>query len=422
MNHNKDVSIKKASSEKGQAIVLIVLALVAVFGFAALAVDGGRLYSERRRAQNAADSAAYAAASAKGGGQTTSASVAAAINLAAANGFNNDGTTNSVTVSNPPVSGVYGPGSGLPSSERNKYFQVTISQHVDPIFSQLFFGGAEQVTVEAVSRVEGFSAFTGTNALVSLDTTAGEAGMEFDGNITLIIHGGNVWSNNDGIKNGNSGSSKVFLSLHDDSVTGNIFYVGDWPAGKRDKITANFVQVPTVMSVPNIPAPYCPSGSAPKTETWNGVTYYLRNGGSLPSTLTPGVWCIKGELNSNTVGNGVLVVLLDGGVKYTGGGNLQLTRANDLVDKNGNQWGGMVIYAPLSNTNRFRFGGNSKSLFNGTVFAPGMDCDFGGTPDNTSNHTAMICNTVKIHGNPIVDITYKAEENYRFAPSLDLVQ
>jgi len=385
-------------------------------------VDGGQLYSEKRRAQNAADAAAYAAASAKAGGGATSAAISAALSLAASNGFNNDGATNWVTVSNPPASGQYGPGSGLPSSERNKYFQVTISQHVNPIFSQLFFGGDQQVTVEAVTKVEEAVPFTGTNALVSLDTTVGNAGMEFDGNITLIIHGGNVWSNNDGIKNGNAGDSKVYLSLRDESVIGNIYYVGDWPPGKRKKITANFVQATTVLSVPDIPQPYCPSGTPPKDETWNGVKYYLRNGGSLPSTLSPGIWCIKGTLSTNTVGNNVLVVLLDGGVKYTGNGDLRLTRANDLVDKNGNQWGGMVIYAPLSNTNTFKFGGNSQSLFNGTVFAPGMACDFGGTPDNQSNHTAMICNTVKIHGNPTVDITYKAEENYRFASSLELVQ
>ena len=160
----------------------------------------------------------------------------------------------------------------------------------------------------------------------------------------------------------------------------------------------------------------------PKTETWNGVNYYLRSGGSLPATLSPGVWCIKGELNSNTRGYDVLVVLLDGGIKYTGNGDLQLTRDSDLIDKNGNQFGGMVIYAPPSNHNTFRFGGNSQSLFNGTVFAPGMECDFGGTPDNKSNHTAVICDTIKIHGNPIIDIVYYPEQNYRIAPSLELSQ
>jgi len=61
--------MNEKKSEQGQAIVLVALALVVVFGFAALAVDGGRSYSEKRRAQNAADAAAYAAAMAAAEGQ-----------------------------------------------------------------------------------------------------------------------------------------------------------------------------------------------------------------------------------------------------------------------------------------------------------------------------------------------------------------
>ena len=38
------------SSERGQALVLIVLGMVVMLGFTALAIDGGRLYTERRHA------------------------------------------------------------------------------------------------------------------------------------------------------------------------------------------------------------------------------------------------------------------------------------------------------------------------------------------------------------------------------------
>lgn len=410
--------MKAYRSEKGQAIVLIVLALVALVAFAGLAVDGGRVFSERRRAQNAADAAAFAAASAALQGNNFS---TAAFSLALANGFDNDASTNWVTVSHPPASGVYGPASALPLAERNKYYQVTITQDVDPVFSQIFYGGVERVTVEAIAMADGITPFSGTNALMSLQSIVGETGFVIDGNATITIHGGNTWSNNNGIKNGNAGDVNVYTS-YDESTYGNYYYVGSWPAGKRKQMNGNFTPALATMGVPSIPQPYCPSGAAPKTETWSGVKYYKRSGGSLPATLSPGVWCITGELNSNTVGTDVLVVLLDSGIKYTGNGNLQLTRDSDLIDKNGNQFGGLVIYAPLTNTNTFRFGGNSESLFNGTVFAPGMECDFGGTPANKSNHTAIICDTIKIHGNPTIDITYIPEQNYRIAPSLDLTQ
>ena len=49
-------------AQKGQAIVLVALILVALFGFLGLAVDGGRGYLDRRGMQGAVDAAALAAA------------------------------------------------------------------------------------------------------------------------------------------------------------------------------------------------------------------------------------------------------------------------------------------------------------------------------------------------------------------------
>jgi Flp pilus assembly protein TadG len=51
----------RSSLEKGQSMVLIVLGIFVLFGFTALAIDGGMVYSDRRNAQNAADAAALAA-------------------------------------------------------------------------------------------------------------------------------------------------------------------------------------------------------------------------------------------------------------------------------------------------------------------------------------------------------------------------
>src|SRR5512141_2701217 len=51
--------------ERGQALVLIVFAIVGLIGLTGLAIDGGNAYSDRRHAQNAADTAALAAALSK---------------------------------------------------------------------------------------------------------------------------------------------------------------------------------------------------------------------------------------------------------------------------------------------------------------------------------------------------------------------
>src|SRR5688500_3092759 len=49
-------------SEKGQALIIVTLAAVGIFSFAALAIDGSMVFSDKRHAQNAADTAALAAA------------------------------------------------------------------------------------------------------------------------------------------------------------------------------------------------------------------------------------------------------------------------------------------------------------------------------------------------------------------------
>jgi hypothetical protein len=48
--------------EDGQTLVYVALAMVALLAFVALAVDGGHVYAERRRMQNAADAGALAGA------------------------------------------------------------------------------------------------------------------------------------------------------------------------------------------------------------------------------------------------------------------------------------------------------------------------------------------------------------------------
>jgi len=50
----------KRKRERGQAIVMIAFGFIVLIGFAALAIDGGMVYSDRRHAQNAADAGALA--------------------------------------------------------------------------------------------------------------------------------------------------------------------------------------------------------------------------------------------------------------------------------------------------------------------------------------------------------------------------
>jgi len=50
--------IRRGAAESGQAIVLVALGMIGLLAFMVLAIDGGRFYQQRRRAQNAADMSA----------------------------------------------------------------------------------------------------------------------------------------------------------------------------------------------------------------------------------------------------------------------------------------------------------------------------------------------------------------------------
>ena len=115
----------KSLEERGQALILIAFAAIALFAITGLAIDGSNKYSDRRHAQNAADAAALAAALEKTNrltaGETESVCstdpswtnstfctgiIDVAWDLADENGY--DGMLgNNVEVYSPPISGPY---------------------------------------------------------------------------------------------------------------------------------------------------------------------------------------------------------------------------------------------------------------------------------------------------------------------------
>ena len=74
-------------SRRGQAIVLIVFAIIGLIAITALAIDGGNAFADRRKAQSAADNASLAAALAGAKKQNYQ---TAADALVQANGFSKD--------------------------------------------------------------------------------------------------------------------------------------------------------------------------------------------------------------------------------------------------------------------------------------------------------------------------------------------
>jgi hypothetical protein len=81
--------------EQGVALIVVALSMFMLMAVATLAIDGGLVHTDRRQAQNVADNASLAAAWAICEGRDPT---AAALTTAAANGFDNDGVSNTVNV------------------------------------------------------------------------------------------------------------------------------------------------------------------------------------------------------------------------------------------------------------------------------------------------------------------------------------
>src|SRR5512140_2262509 len=142
----------KSNYPRGQALVLIVFALVGMIGLTALAIDGGNAYSDRRHAQNAADTAALAAGLRKIRGFSDWGVIAQ--NLAASNGYPPSGPSSTVSVylcdnvpsGQPPCVLAQG------EAHAENYIQVVITSHVKTYFAPIV--GIQEVTntVEAIAK------------------------------------------------------------------------------------------------------------------------------------------------------------------------------------------------------------------------------------------------------------------------------
>jgi Flp pilus assembly protein TadG len=407
-------------TERGQVIVLILLVLVVMLGFTGLAVDGGHMFSELKRAQNAADASAYAAALAAVEGKNP---YQAALKQAALNDYaDSDRNENpdlefDVVVNNPPVQGAY--------AGNNEYFEVLIHGAVEGTFSQLFMIRELPVEAYAVTRARTSTTVTVGNAVHSLNSKGN--GIEFKGDISVDVTGGNIFSNSAIDKDGGSGDIHV-------NGGGILYVLGDTSKWNGD-ISPAPEKAPAPVFVPKVPDPDCGTTYQAVPRSDQGKKVY--SPGIYASRLVinahddvvfePGMYCfldgIHDNGNSTVRGFGVTFILKGGDLQFNGNSTVNLVRPNSLVDASGNQWGGMLLYTPSSNADAvIDITGNNETSFTGTVLAPKGYCRIGGNSQDLGVNANVICEDILFHGTPNVIISYETNKNYRFAPSIELTE
>jgi len=207
----------KRSSETGQALIVIALAAVALFGFMGLAIDGTARYSDRRNAQNAADTAALAAALAKVNAITAGDSntplvctsedmstasdvcvelVLAGLDRADSNGY--DTANSTVNVYSPPINGYYST-----VSNSDDYVQVVITSHVKTTFMRVFGVTQSDNVVNAVAYMKEGRNLTDGAMIIAYDphptcgsgVGSGGGSVDISGSSHVTLNGGGIFMN-----------------------------------------------------------------------------------------------------------------------------------------------------------------------------------------------------------------------------------
>ncbi len=394
-------------SERGQAIILIVFGILGLLGMAALAIDGGNAYVDQHRAQTAADATALTGAITRiEGGNWRQ----AALDTARANGYDNNGTTNTVELNTPPVSGPY--------EGNSEYIQVIITSHLETYFGPVI--GIPQVTTVAVAVSQSKPAVLGPMfdgyALVSLaphSDCVNKQAFVVHGEATISVEGGGIFVNSDNSKCAFTSYGSGSVRINDSSP---FTIVGGASIQKPQLLT------PFPPQVGGAPMAYPPAFQMPKIGCGSKIAEVNEEDSSLSpgnwdgdfppegvNKLQGGTYCIGGNVlvddGQTLIGHGVTLVV-DGTLRFSGRADVQLT-----APKSGN-FAGLLIYVPLGNRSRVVLNGNEDSEFQGTILAPSADVHLNGNGSAHGFRSQIIGYYIDVDGTDNIIIQYRDEQNY----------
>jgi hypothetical protein len=321
--------MKKIRSQKGQALILIALAVVGLVSFSALAIDGGRVLSDRRHAQNTADTSVLAAALAKIKGDDY---VQAAKERATNNGYTTgvDNAEVIVVLCSDPSLPADDKCQGIDTTASSEYIRVRIHSFVPTTFARVLGRTQVENTVEAIARVQGSSSTSGSalfNGSAMVATSGQTSGKCFDmnGNTLVTIHGSGLFINCSSPQALYMNSNANIVMDAQGKVVGSC--VGNPPydyddtqcnaTGEAQTIDGDdFADVPTLEPTPTctgngdakVNGVTIATGSPPNVTVGNGktATFSPGNFGSIiadsnaSAVFNPGVYCVSGTFNFNS--------------------------------------------------------------------------------------------------------------------------
>ena len=410
--------MERRLSEIGQALIMIALAAVGLFAFAALAIDGSRVYSDKRHAQNAADTAAMAGALAYARGNNI---LTVAQERATSNGYDDNGTSNDVTITvedTPP--GV------CPAHTAGKDITVTIVSYVNTTLARVV--GRNEVTTAVTATARTCGSYTGPpfdgNAIVAL----ARSGKGYDGTGTpdWIIEGGGIFSNS-------SSANAAYCNGATNITAPSISVVGDTDLGCHGvNIGSTDTDVSPYVSYASVASLFPPKPACNGTATFSGGQWQPeanKNGSKVAISgdmdFAPGLYCVTnnpGPYHGALTGTEVTFYIMSPNFSMTFSGSGNYFNATAPTGPKGYPYKGVLIYmAPqvdangnLIQTQELDLRGNGTfGDIVGTIIAPSADVTMFGNSGTGVLNTQIIAYHVDSGGTANIHIAYDDEDNYQ---------
>ena len=348
------------TKEQGQVLVIFAVALVAMLGFVALAVDGSMIYSDHRYSQNAADSAALAGASAASQMMANNsnywwsswdcnaiqpvkdAAIFKAVERAASNKFTI--TEQNLDTAN---NGVQIQCVDLPF-DKYMLVRVKVTSTTNTGFAQLFYDGPVKNTAEGVARIKPRTPMAFGNAIVAMDYNCSHNGVDFDGTTNVNAFGGGVFSNSCMSKSGTSGG----IYVPDSGVNYHTTFTGHTepfsPSAAKPASTSASVTLPA------LPTPNC--DAIPDYRSGNpgsNITYGRYDAMVGDKFLSPGLYCIYGDIrlegeHNQFYGTDVTIYFVTGGFRLTGNADINITAPTSATPANYALQDVLIMMAPCN--------------------------------------------------------------------------
>lgn len=377
-------------AERGATAITVAISLLVLMGFAALAMDGGLGFDDRRGTQNAADNAALAAAwEACNPSIPASDPETAALAVAAENGYDDMSADTNVTVT--PLS----------ASE----YEVVIQTTNDATFARVGTGAdTVSVTSRAIANCEeepflgGYAIFAGAEHCSnggSVELNLSGSTKEVNGGIfsngDLAIQGANTTINGEveyrGTYNSNSGvpAEQYFGSPKEYPVD---LEIADFHAGGSYRSDPNFID----------------AGGSRITNSWMITNGYATGNNSSITITESGIYYTSYTGNQDAID--LRGVSTDPGVEVTfvADGQIQVVGEASITGYAPITPGAttsLLMFSnagspPACNTNAIKFSGNDLT-WTGLMFAPNGEIEMSAS-SNVAVNGSIIAHSVSVSG------------------------